>query len=207
MSSPPLSPEPAPPRLVDDAGSAHLISVQIDPAFAADLDADRLHRLVSYILTAEDVTDPVEVGVVVTNDAEIHKLNCQYLAHDYPTDVISFTADDEAAGPIIELPPADPAAPAAPTALDANILFVHPPDWPRYLGDVVISYETAAAQAPEYSHDPAAEVDVLLAHGILHLLGYDDQADPDRSAMHTRQQALVDAFRPGHHRESMTIQD
>jgi probable rRNA maturation factor len=184
---------------VDDAGSAHLISVQIDPAFAGDLDADRLHRLAGYILAAEGVAGPVELGVVVTNDAEIHDLNRQYLGHDYPTDVISFTAAEEAAGPTLARPPAGPenpppAAPATPAALDANVQFVHPPGWPRYLGDVVISYETAAAQAPEYGHGPAAEVDVLLAHGILHLLGYDDQADADRGRMHTRQQALVDAF-------------
>ena len=195
MNNPPRAPEPAPPGLVDDAGSDHLISVQIAPAFAADLDADRLHRLACYLLAAEGVAEPVEVGVVVTNDAEIHNLNRQYLGHDYPTDVISFTAADEAAGPPIALPPAGPAVPADPAVLDAtNIQFVHPPGWPRYLGDVVISYETAAAQAPEYGHSPAAEVDVLLAHGILHLLGYDDQADPDRHAMHARQQSLVDAF-------------
>jgi probable rRNA maturation factor len=181
--------------MIDDAGSDHLISVQIEPAFAADLDADRLHRLACYILAAEGVTGPVEMGVVVTGDAEIHDLNRQYLGHDYPTDVISFTADEEAAGPSLARPPAGcPAAPGDTAALDANVQFVHPPGWPRYLGDVVISYETAAAQAPEYGHGAAAEVDVLLAHGILHLLGYDDQADPDRHAMHSRQQALVDAF-------------
>jgi probable rRNA maturation factor len=195
MNNPPRTPDPALPGLVDDAGSAHLISVQIDPAFAADLDADRLHRLAGYILAAEKVTEPVEMGVVVTDDAEIHDLNRQYLGHDYPTDVISFTADEEAAGPNMDRPPATvPTAPADPDALDANVQFVHPPGWPRYLGDVVISYQTAAAQAPEYGHSPAAEVDVLLAHGILHLLGYDDQADTDRSRMHAHQQALVDAF-------------
>lgn len=195
MNNPPLAPEPAAPGLVDDAGSDHLISVQIAPAFAADLDADRLHRLACYLLAAEKVTEPVEMGLVVTDDAEIHDLNRQYLGHDYPTDVISFTADEEAAGPPLDRPAASgPPAPAAPDALDANVRFVHPPGWPRYLGDVVISYETAAAQAPEYGHSAAAEVDVLLAHGILHLLGYDDHADPDRHEMHARQQALVDAF-------------
>ena len=185
MSRPVLPPEPPAEGIVaDDPGSPHLISVQIDPAFAERLDADRLHRLARYLLAREGVDRPVELGVLVTSDAEIHTLNHQYLGHDYPTDVISFTAVEETA------PVAIPEGAPQPH-------FVSPPDWPSYLGDIVISYEMAAAQAPDYGHDAAAEVDVLLAHGILHLLGYDDRIEPDRQRMHTRQQGLVDAFRAG----------
>src|SRR5690349_3184011 len=140
MSDNPHPPEEATPRLVDDAGSDHLISIQIDPAFAADLDADRLHRLAIYILATEGERAPVELGVVVTTDVEIHALNNKYLGHDYPTDVISFTADEEAAEPPLDLPPAPGPTPAPAAGLDANVQFVHPPGWPRYLGDIVISY-------------------------------------------------------------------
>jgi probable rRNA maturation factor len=199
MNNPPLSPEPplSPDGTVlDDSSSAHLISVQIDPAFAALLDADRLHRLATYVLAAEAVEAAVELGISVTTDAEIHALNRQYLGHDYPTDVISFTSEEEGETPdAVRLlheegqglhPTEEPVA--------ANFQFVGPPGWPEYLGDIVISYETAAAQAPDYSHAPAAEVDVLLTHGILHLLGYDDQSDADHAQMHARQDALVAAF-------------
>jgi probable rRNA maturation factor len=199
MTDEPQQPDAAPPpggTMEDDAESPHLISVQIDDMFQAQLDADRLHRLAGYILTAEGVEEPVELGVVVTTDAEIHALNRQYLDHDYPTDVISFTAVEEGEAPdatrlLREEGEGEHPATDAP---GASFRFVGPPGWPRYLGDIVISYETAAAQAPEYGHPPAAEVDVLLAHGILHLLGYDDQAEEVRTRMHSRQQALVDSF-------------
>ena len=47
------------------------------------------------------------------------------------------------------------------------------------IGDVVISVETAIRQAAEIGHDPEDEVDRLLVHGILHLVGYDHRTDAD----------------------------
>ena len=58
---------------------------------------------------------------------------------------------------------------------------------PSYLGDVVISVETAARQAEEALRPLLHEVAWLAAHGVLHLLGYDDGADADRAAMVARQ--------------------
>jgi probable rRNA maturation factor len=202
MNDAPPPHDAAPPAggtMQDDSRSPHLISVQIDDPFQPHLDADRLHRLALYILAEEGVDDPVELGIVVTTDAEIHALNRQYLGHDYPTDVISFTAAEEGEAPdaarlLTEEGEGEHPATDAP---GVSFRFVGPPGWPSYLGDIVISYETAAAQAPEYGHAPDAEVDVLLAHGILHLLGYDDQAGAARDRMHSRQQALVDAFGQG----------
>ncbi|MDQ2807522.1 MAG: rRNA maturation RNase YbeY [Chloroflexota bacterium] len=202
------------------------ISVQIDPAFSALLNTDHLHALATHTLLAEGRRDPLEVGITITDDKEIHTLNKQYLDHDYPTDVLSFGADaavaegdsapaagaDTARPPVpatdyvtegyegdeeesgAEQPlPGDDAAPQPPTA--TPVAFVTPPDWPTYLGDVVISYETAAAQAGDYSHSPAAEVDVLLVHGLLHLLGYDDQTPQAHDQMHARQDAIVLSFK------------
>ncbi|HMA34545.1 MAG TPA: rRNA maturation RNase YbeY [Chloroflexia bacterium] len=80
------------------------------------------------------------------------------------------------------------------TAQASAVQFVTPPGWPVYLGDVVISYETAAAQAAEYGHDAAGEIDVLLVHGLLHLLGYDDHDPGDRARMHARQDAILLSF-------------
>lgn len=61
---------------------------------------------------------------------------------------------------------------------------------PVLLGDVVICPEVAAEQ----SGDGAAEVRLLLVHGVLHLLGYDHQTDEDRSAMWSRQEKYVRAL-------------
>jgi probable rRNA maturation factor len=54
----------------------------------------------------------------------------------------------------------------------------------RILGDVVIAPEVAAANNPA---DPAAELRLLLVHGILHLLGYDHEGEQERAAMWARQ--------------------
>ena len=88
----------------------------------------------------------IELSVVITDDATIHGLNLQWRSKDKPTDVLSFPQEEGAV---------DPAA-----------FFGH-------LGDIVISAETAARQAPTYAHGFEAEMRRLLVHGILHLIGHD----------------------------------
>jgi probable rRNA maturation factor len=152
-----------------DPGSGYLITVQVEPQFEERVNADALHRLAMHVLRSEGAPTPLEVGVVVTTDDEVHALNRQYLGHDYQTDVISFGMAEE-----------------------GSEEFVTPEERPQYLGDVVISYDRAAEQAPEYGHSAEREVATLLVHGLLHLLGYDDTAEADRERMHERQDALLD---------------
>ncbi len=85
--------------------------------------------------------------MLIVDDAEIHGINRDYLAHDYPTNVISF-AMQEGEGAGIQ---------------------------PQLLGDVVISAETAARDAAEAGDPFEAELFFLLLHGILHLVGYDHE--------------------------------
>ena len=165
-------------EVANDRGSDYLITVQIDPEYEDRLDAATLHTLASEVLRAEGVSGPLEVGVLVTTDGEVRSLNRDYLGHDYETDVISFgMTEEESAG----------GAPA----------FVTPDERPPYLGDIAISYDRAADQAPEFGNTPQAEVATLLIHGLLHLLGYDDAQDHERERMHARQHELLDAFYPG----------
>jgi probable rRNA maturation factor len=63
-----------------------------------------------------------------------------------------------------------------------------------YLGDIAVSFDTAALQAADVGHDTAREIVYLTLHGLLHLIGYDD-LDPDgRSEMLGRQDALLATF-------------
>lgn len=87
-----------------------------------------------------------ELTLVLTDDAEIHALNREYLDVDKPTDVLSF--------PLAE-------------ATDEGV-----PDIP-HLGDIVISLETAQRQADAAGHGLETEVATLAAHGLTHLLGFD----------------------------------
>ncbi|HKP53715.1 MAG TPA: rRNA maturation RNase YbeY [Chloroflexia bacterium] len=162
-------------KIVQDPGSSYLITVQMEPQYEDKLDADRLHRLAIHVLTAEGAEGPLELGVVVTTDEEVLALNRQYLGHDYNTDVLSFSMGEG-------------------EEIESGGGFVTPAERAPYLGDVVISYERATEQAPDYNHSTEAEVATLLVHGLLHLLGYDDTEDEQRGKMHTRQEELISSF-------------
>jgi len=61
-------------------------------------------------------------------------------------------------------------------------------------GEIVISVDRAADQAPEFGLTPWEEVRFLALHGVMHLLGWDDHADDERSSMLARQRELIDKF-------------
>lgn len=90
---------------------------------------------------------PVEVGVLVCDDATIRTLNRHFRAKDAPTDVLSFPAG-----------------------------FAQP-DGPVYLGDVAISLETARRQADQAKVDLDRELETLLVHALVHLCGFDHETD------------------------------
>src|SRR5690554_1394503 len=97
--------------------------------------------------------EEAELSILLTDDRTIHELNRDYRGKDRPTDVLAFAAQEAE-------------------------VFVGPVE---LLGDVVISLETARKQAKDRGWAIAAEIRFLLAHGLLHLLGYDHQtADEER---------------------------
>jgi len=106
-----------------------------------------------------------ELSVVLTDDDEIHALNRDYRGKDRPTDVLAF-AMGEGEG-------AEFAGPL--------------------LGDVVISVPTARRQAQRRKRELAAELRMLLAHGLLHLVGWDHQTDEEDRRMKARTRALCRA--------------
>jgi probable rRNA maturation factor len=159
----------APPgaEIETDPGSSYLITVQIEEEFRARIDCDALHRLAMSVLKAESKPGPLELGVVVTTDDEVHALNREYLGHDYPTDVLSF-------------------------GMEGEEQFITPQERAAYLGDVVVSYEQAAEQAPTNGHTAEQEVATPVIHGILHLLGYDDLDEhPERRCTPARTPSCV----------------
>jgi probable rRNA maturation factor len=105
-------------------------------------------------------------------DAEIAELNADWRQKEGPTDVLAFAAQDEATD----------GAPPMPASGQAE---------PLELGDIVISIETAARQAPEHGHDLEQELLFLASHGLLHLLGWDHPDEASLAAMLARQERLV----------------
>ncbi|MBE9157807.1 rRNA maturation RNase YbeY [Nodosilinea sp. LEGE 06152] len=110
-----------------------------------------------------------ELALKLTTDAEIAALNQQFRQLDQPTDVLSFAALET------DSPLAD------------DLLTTEP----LYLGDIIISLDTAARQAAEAGHSLRWETAWLAAHGFLHLLGWDHPDDPSLEAMLDKQSELL----------------
>lgn len=146
-----------------------MIDVQVDEAFASEVDSELIERAVQAVLSSEEVTGAVGVSILVTNDEELHRLNRDFRGVDAPTDVLSFGDDG-----------------------DEGTTFVYAPDAPRYLGDIAVSFERVLAQADEYGHSVQRELAYLVAHGVLHLLGYDHERGPEDAAeMRQREEAAM----------------
>ena len=146
------------------------LSIQTDPGLEGKADPEQLSELVLSTIRHEGFDKPSTVGLLVTSDDNIRKLNLQYRGQDSPTDVLAFSAGEGSDG------------------------FVSPPSLPHHLGDIVVSYPRAVAQAAEYGHSMEEELSRLVVHGVLHLLGYDDQTQKDRDAMWRRQESALRAF-------------
>lgn len=122
----------------------------------AGVSAAVLRRRAEKMLAHRRLAD-VELSVALVGDAAIHALNREYRKKNKPTDVLAF--------PLLEL---DPRRGPAPSGL---------------LGDVILSIDTARRQARRHRRPLLAELTMLLAHGLLHLLGYDHQTDAEEREM------------------------
>ena len=99
----------------------------------------------------DKVESDVEVSIVIVGDRRMRELNNSYRQKDYPTDVLSFPQND----------------PSQPFTMP----FVEPPDEVMHLGDIVVSYPQAVAEAGEENKMVDDMIEFLVLHGLNHLLG------------------------------------
>jgi len=104
-----------------------------------------------------------DLTIVLVDDVRMQALNKDFLGRDAPTDVIAFPADES-----------------------------DPETGRRYLGDVVISFKRAAEQAGERGHAVAAEMQLLVVHGVLHLLGHDHVGAGEKATMWATQAEVLE---------------
>lgn len=109
-----------------------------------------------------------ELSLRLTGDRDIQDLNRDYRHQDKPTDVLAFAALET----------------EMPTAEDFQ-------DQPLYLGDIIISVETAQRQAQTAGHSLVIELAWLAAHGLLHLLGWDHPDESRLEEMLNQQEVLL----------------
>jgi len=152
------------------------INILVDEGVEADLDRGWLEAVARKLLTAENIGAKAEVGLVISTGERVQELNRDYRGQDEPTDVLAFSARDEADG----LPP-----------------FIPPPDGVLHLGEVIISYPQALIQAEEHGHPIKKELSILLIHGLLHLLGYDHEESEAERKMQAREKELLSLIEGG----------
>ena len=135
----------------------------VDRQRSVRVDRDRIGRLAAHALRALGLSRG-QVAILIVGDRRIHELNREWRGVDRPTDVLAFSQREGAGGGL----------------------------HPEVLGDVVVSAPTAARQAVAAGHSLAAELDLLVLHGILHLAGYDHEGDSLRArAMRRRGDAIL----------------
>ena len=154
-----------------------------------------LDSVVAYTLQAARITQIVMLTLLITDDAGIRDMNKQYREQDKATDVLSFPLLEH---PIVEAPedqlwppPVDENGNVIVTSSEANTAFITPPGMITNLGDIVISWPTIIKQAQDAGHNYRIELLYLFSHGILHLIGYDDQTEAGYQAMVGIQQAVL----------------
>jgi probable rRNA maturation factor len=138
-----------------------MIDLQVNPDYLTSAPEDLLARAAQAALSHQSAPAEADLTIVITGDAEIQELNRQYMEIDAPTDVLSFPAGE-----------------------------LNPETGHTYLGDIVISFPRALTQAQQGGHPAAQELQLLVVHGVLHLLGY-DHADPAGKASMWAAQADV----------------
>jgi probable rRNA maturation factor len=104
-----------------------------------------------------------ELSIILTDDVRLHELNLNYLGVDAPTDVLSFPASET-----------DPETGA------------------RYIGDILISVPRAQTQADAAGHPLEAEVQLLVVHGVLHLIGHDHAEAEEKARMWKAQAEILE---------------
>lgn len=128
---------------------------------------DAFERLGHFVMTLEEAPENSELSVLLVDAEEMHGLNMKYRGVDAPTDVLSFGCDD-------------------PCPVEG--------DEPITLGDIIIAPQVAERQAEELGTTIEQELNLLLVHGVLHLLGYDHEADDEAEAMQGREAAILTAW-------------
>lgn len=141
------------------------IELQNDAGYA--LDAERLRHAAQTTLQQQNAPSGASLTIVITDDEAVAALNRQFRGIDAPTDVLSFPAG--------QMP-------------------VYAANSATYLGDLVIAYPYAVAQAQRERHDRDESLALLVVHGALHLLGFDHDTPDQRAVMWAAQAAVLEVL-------------
>ena len=138
------------------------LSLTLHDEQGVEVDAARLQDMARRVAAAEGATG--EISLLLVDAPRIAELNAEFLGGTGPTDVLAFPVD----GLVTHAAAAGP---------------------PVLIGEIVLCPEVAVQQAPAGSDGLGAELDLLVAHGVLHLLGYDHDTEDHAASMRRREEA------------------
>ena len=137
------------------------IDVQVAARYQGKVKPASLRQAAQATLDQQRLKRHVELTIVITGNAQLRSLNRAFREVDAPTDVLSFATDEQPRPDTI------------------------------YLGDVIISYPKAREQAQAGGHSIEAELQLLVVHGVLHLLGHDHYTAAEKNVMWKAQAAVM----------------
>jgi probable rRNA maturation factor len=138
------------------------VHFDIAPEFEMLIDTTALRKNIQLITLHLNIPQETELTIAFVNDAAIQQLNLEFRGIDSPTDVLSFPVNE-----------------------------VNPEDDSVYIGDVIISMDTAKKQSEQQSISPLDEIYLLIIHGVLHLLGFDHDSLENKENMWAKQSELL----------------
>ena len=147
----------------------HKVDIQIEEPVTFD-GADDLQQAALSVLDFHNLEEDTELIIVIADDSALLELNRRFRGVNAPTDVLSFVNDNR--GPY--------------AGLGGN--------FPQHLGDIVISIDRAQQQADEVNAGLSDELQLLVIHGTLHLLGYDHDSETDKESMWAAQQLILNTL-------------
>lgn len=157
------------------------IDNEVNAVFDFDTEA-LINEVIIAALDYEECPYEASVEVILTDNAGIHEVNKEQRNIDAPTDVLSF-------------PMAYYETPADFDALETEQLDVFDPETGEYMmGDIMISVEKVREQAEAYGHSERRELGFLVAHSMLHLMGYDHMEDEERAVMEKKQAEILNSL-------------
>lgn len=130
------------------------MSIEINNESGVEVDEAALLRLATFALDHLRVHPDADLAIMLVDEGAMEQLHVQWMDEPGPTDVLSFPMDELRPGTDDDITP------------------------PGLLGDIVLCPQVAIAQAKDAGHSTLDELELLTAHGILHLLGF-DHAEPD----------------------------
>ncbi|MBC8506581.1 MAG: rRNA maturation RNase YbeY [Anaerolineales bacterium] len=141
------------------------IHLDISESYLSQFETRIIEKAALAAFQHQEAPQNAEISIVIASDEQLHDLNFQFRELDAPTDVLSFPSE-----------------------------FTDPESGASYLGDVVISFPQAKAQSQTGGHTIEDELQLLVVHGVLHLLGHNHAEPLEKSQMWAAQVEILETL-------------